>query len=120
MCDEHGRSGPVRYLLDNFDVSTNAEFSELVPEHRSVESELSRSDRWYCHNAAHPSGLESYLDEALPICEVSFPRSQGGENPRNILNSRQLTVHYVRDVEVFGARETLYGIVAGIYDLDGE
>ena len=66
------------------------------------------------------SRSEAYLDEALPICEVSFPRSQGGENPRNILDSRQLTVHYVRNVEVFGARETLYGIVAGIYDLDGE
>jgi len=29
-------------------------------------------------------------------------------------------MHYVRDVEVFGTRETLYGIVAGTYNLEGE
>jgi hypothetical protein len=68
----------------------------------------------------NPSELDSYLYEALPICEVSFPCSQGGENPGNVLDSRQLTMHYARDVEVFGAHETLYGIVAGIYDLKGE
>ena len=81
-----------------------------------MESELSCSGCLCCHNAAHPSGLDSHLDEALPIREVSFPRSQGGENPGNVLDSRQLTMHYVRNVEVFGARKALYGIVAGIYD----
>ena len=64
--------------------------------------------------------IKSHLDKSLPICEGSFPRPQGGENPRNILDSRQLTMHYVRDVEVFGTRETLYGIVAGTYNLEGE
>ena len=33
----------ARHLLDDFDVSTHAEFSELVPEHRSVECKLSSS-----------------------------------------------------------------------------
>ena len=28
-------------------------------------------------------------------------------------------MHYVRGIKVFGARETLYGIMAGIYDLKG-
>ncbi len=73
-----------------------------------------------CHNAAHPSRFGSYLDQALPICEASFASPQSGENPRNILYSPQLTMHYVHDVEVFGARETLYGIVTGFYDLERE
>jgi hypothetical protein len=34
------------YLLDDINVSGHAEFSELVPKHRSVESELSSSDRF--------------------------------------------------------------------------
>jgi hypothetical protein len=33
----------ARHLLDDFDLSTRAEFSELVPEHRSVECKLSSS-----------------------------------------------------------------------------
>ena len=66
------------------------------------------------------SRFDPHLDQALPICEASFPTLQSGENPRNILYSPKLTVHYVHDVEVFGARETLYGIVTGFYDLGRE
>jgi hypothetical protein len=66
-----------------------------------------------------PSQVDSYLNETLPICEGSFPRPQGGKNPRNILYSPQLTLHYIRDVKVFGTRETLYGIVAGTYHRKG-
>ena len=69
---------------------------------------------------AQPSRFDSYLDQALPICEASLPSLQSGENPWNILYSPQLTMHYVHDVEVFGARETLYGIVTGFYDLERE
>ena len=37
----------------------------------------------------HPPQVQvhSYLDNTLPICEVSFPGLQGGKDSRNILNS---------------------------------
>lgn len=73
MCDEHGHSGPVRYLLDNFDVSAHAEFSKLVPEHRSVESELSRSDRWYCHNGVHHPDWSLTLTRPCQFARLAFP-----------------------------------------------
>jgi hypothetical protein len=59
----------------------------------------------------------THLDESLPIREHGFPRAQGGKNSRNILNPSKLTMHYFCDIKVFGARETLYGIMAGIYHL---
>jgi hypothetical protein len=65
---------------------------------------------------AHPSQVDTYLDETLPICEGSLPRLQGGKNSGNILDSPQLAMHYICDVKVFRACETLYGIVAGIDD----
>src|SRR5229473_2618480 len=47
---------------------------------------------------AHRIQVDSYLDETLPICEVSFPHLQGRKDPRNILDSPQLALHYICDV----------------------
>jgi len=75
MCEEHRRSQGTGHLLDYFDVSTRAEFSELVPEHRGVEGELSSSDHLCGHNAAHPSGFQLSLTLTSPcqFARVAFP-----------------------------------------------
>jgi hypothetical protein len=97
----NGKARPhLKHLLDDINVSGHAEFPELIPKDRSVESELSSSGR-VCNvltNPAHRTQVDTYLDETLPICEVSFPRLQGEKDPRNILDSPQLALHYICDV----------------------
>ena len=68
----------------------------------------------------HPFGVNSHLHKSLPVRNDGFTCPQGCDNPWNILNPFQLTVHYVCDVNIFRAGETPYSIVAGIYDFKGE
>jgi hypothetical protein len=77
----------LRYFFDDIDVSGHAEFPELVPKYRSVESELSSPDHLYCEDTAHPPQVRSYLDKTLPICEVSPPSLQCGKDSGDILDS---------------------------------